>query len=255
MAVDWIKIRVDLLTSPKVVRMSTGLDKDRLHVIGGLFAVWSIFDAHSEDGVLDGYTPETLDKIIFFDGFSKHMESVGWLIVSENSLSVPRFDSHNGKSAKNRAMDSERKRTSRKIQNVSERQTDKNTTREEKRREEKKDICLDSSLPAIIETQPLAKARSIKKTKMPDDFILTTKRANLAILYWSNLNREDLDVRGQFAEFQNHHKQHGKTMADWDAAWVTWYTNAPKFNKAPKALGKQDLGFIERISDRSWAES
>ena len=64
MAVDWIKMRVDLQTHPKVVRIMSALKADKFRVIGGLHAVWSVFDAHSEDGRLDGYSPETMDSII-----------------------------------------------------------------------------------------------------------------------------------------------------------------------------------------------
>jgi len=224
MAGDWIKMRVDLLTSPKVVRMSAGLNKDRLQIIGGLFSVWSIFDAHSEDGVLDGYTPDTLDKIIFFDGFSDQMASVGWLIVSDNSLSMPRFDSHNGKSAKNRAMDAERKRAARKVQDLSGNEPDKNTTREEKSRVENiKDKDILAGKPA----------KANNKKKLPDDFVLTETLRDNAIAYWHSKNRKDLSASEQWLKFINHHRSKGSKMADWDCAWVTWYTNAVEFTKPP----------------------
>ena len=47
MAGDWIKMRGDLGTHPKVVRIMSALKADRLRVVGGLHAVWSLFDAHS----------------------------------------------------------------------------------------------------------------------------------------------------------------------------------------------------------------
>lgn len=51
MAGDWIKMRSDLLTHPKVVRISSALKTDRLRTIGALFSAWCLFDAHSEDGM------------------------------------------------------------------------------------------------------------------------------------------------------------------------------------------------------------
>jgi len=140
MAGDWIKMRIDLNTSPKVVRISSALKTDRLRTVGALHAIWGIFDSHSEDGMLDGYSPEILDSMIGFDGFCNELIKCDWLEVSGDSLCMPRFDEHNGKSAKKRAMDSERKRTVRKMSAF---ETDKNETREEKRREEK-DIHLSS---------------------------------------------------------------------------------------------------------------
>lgn len=133
MAGDWIKMRIDIGTSPKVVRIASALSADRLRVVGGLHAVWCLFDAHSEDGKLDGYTPDALDELIGFSGFAAAMISVGWLEDGGEFLAVPRFGDHNGQSAKRRAMETERKRTSRKMSALD---ADEKRTREEKRREE-----------------------------------------------------------------------------------------------------------------------
>jgi hypothetical protein len=140
MAGDWIKMRADLHTHPKVVRMSSALNADRLRTIGGLHAVWCLFDAHSLDGTLDGYTLEALDSMIGWPGFSASMAAVGWLEVSDHSLGLPRFDEHNSKGAKRRATETERKRTARaggdSVRNVSASDADEKRSREEKRREE-----------------------------------------------------------------------------------------------------------------------
>lgn len=134
MAADWIKMRVDLPTHPKVVRIASACQADRLRVIGGLLSVWGIFDAHSVDGKLEGYTPKVMDETVGFPGFSDAMISVGWLEFDGNSLYMPEFDEHNGQSAKKRAQDADRKRNDR---NLSASQADKKRTREEKNREEK----------------------------------------------------------------------------------------------------------------------
>ena len=136
MAGEWIKMRADLLTSPKVVRIASALKSDRLRVIGGLLAIWSIFDAHSEDGKLPGYTAEALDNSIGWRGFSKAVSNVEWLTISDDSLSVPRFDEHNGQSAKRRAQEAQRKRTERGQASASD--ADKLRSREEESREEVK---------------------------------------------------------------------------------------------------------------------
>lgn len=133
MAGDWIKMRMDLGTSPKVVRIASALRADRLRVVGGLHAVWCLFDVHSEDGRLEGYTLDALDDLIGFEGFAAAMVSVGWLEDGGDYLCTPRFDEHNGQSAKRRAMETERKREARK---VSAPDADKKRSREEKRRED-----------------------------------------------------------------------------------------------------------------------
>lgn len=134
MAEPWIKMRTNLSTSPKVVRISSALKADRLRVVGGLHSAWSLFDQHSEDGTLVGYSPETLDELIGWPGFTAAMIAVEWAIYDGESLSLPRYEDHNGQSAKRRAMDADRKKEVRK---VSASQVDKKRTREDKSREDK----------------------------------------------------------------------------------------------------------------------
>ena len=135
MAQDWIKMRVDLFTHPKVVRISSALKADSLRTVGGLMSVWCLFDAHSVDGRIEGYTPETLDDMLRWPGFAEQMIAVAWLEQDGEALVLPRFDCHNGTSAKRRAQDADRKKAVRK---TSASQADEKRTREEKRREEEK---------------------------------------------------------------------------------------------------------------------
>lgn len=146
MAGDWIKMRADLFTHPKVVRISSALKADNLRTVGGLMSVWCLFDAHSIDGKLDGYAPETLDQHLRWPGFAAAMIGVRWLEVDGESLALPEFDTHNGESAKRRAQDADRKRAVRK---TSASDADKMRTREEKRREEEKEQKLSSSADAV----------------------------------------------------------------------------------------------------------
>jgi hypothetical protein len=139
MAGDWIKMRTNLRRHPKVVRMASALNADRLRVVGGLHAVWSVFDEHSEDGTLVGYTSDSMDDEIGCPGFCAAMIAVGWLDDTGESLQIPRADAHNGVSAKRRAQETERKREARSVPKVSAPDADKLRSREEKRREELKD--------------------------------------------------------------------------------------------------------------------
>jgi len=139
-AADWIKLRTDLQSHPKVVRILSATRSDKFRVIGGLHAVWSVFDTHTADGILRGYTPELLDHVIGWEGFARAMEAVGWLRFDGlETLTLPEFEAHNGQSAKRRAEDQKRKRDSRhSVRNLSAGDSDKKRTREEKRREEEK---------------------------------------------------------------------------------------------------------------------
>lgn len=117
MAEEWIKMRRGLFYHPKIVRIMSALHADRFRIIGGLHAVWSVFDEFSEDGILDGYSLKSMDDSIGWPGFCAAMASVDWLKEEAQALVVPEFDEHNGASSKRRAQDSKRKRD---IRNLSE---------------------------------------------------------------------------------------------------------------------------------------
>lgn len=148
MAGEWIKMAVGLRTHPKVVRMATMLKADRLRVVGGLHAVWGLFDTHSVGGQLDGYTAEVLDADLGWKGFTAAMVAVRWLEETAEGVSAPGYEEHNGPNAKRRAMETSRKGRARKASaespqdddtqcgQVSASDADKMRNREEKRREE-----------------------------------------------------------------------------------------------------------------------
>lgn len=179
MAGDWIKMRADLQTHPKVVRIASALNADRLRAVGGLHAVWCLFDAHSIDGSLEGYTPEALDALIGCAGFAQAMAAVGWLEVSADSLALPRFDEHNGRGAKRRATETERKREARKAadhpqddRTASASRADKLRSREEKRRDistpdgvEKRTRGAPPSVPDGVDAQTWADWLDLRRKK------------------------------------------------------------------------------------------
>ena len=208
MANDWIKMRCDLFTHPKVVRISSALKADTLRTIGGLMSAWCLFDAHSIDGSLDGYTSETLDAHLRWDGFSAAMISVGWLFDDGTSLSLPDFETHNGESAKRRAQDADRKRKDRK---VSASEPDESRTREEKRREDKN-------------KEQEQKNSSPSGSRLAPDWSLPADWKT-----WAEQERPELDVLTQAASFADY--WHGVAgakgrKADWLATWRNWIRNS-----------------------------
>ena len=152
MSGNWIKMGVDLRTHPKVVQIAAALKADRLRVLGALYAAWCIFDAHAAEGTLHGYSPEALDCELGWKGFARAMAKVEWLEITGSGLHAPRFEEHNGTTAKRRALDASRKGRVRKLSasqadkspqiertetgQVSASKADKVRNREEKRREE-----------------------------------------------------------------------------------------------------------------------
>ena len=246
MAGDWIKMRIDLQSHPKVVRILSAMQRtesgsrtDKFRVVGGLHAVWSVFDTHSEDGFLHGYTPDLLDQIVGLPGIAQGMIDVGWLVSgSAQTLVMPEFTEHNGKSGKRRAEDQKRKKESRKSpQNVrilSAIETDKNWTREEKRREEKKEERDADTSPCEATSQKTSSPS--KATRLSADWTpsaedreyLTTKRPDLEI---------DL-VAENFRDFWISKSGAGATKLDWSATWRTWVRNEKPGKKCvPVATG------------------
>lgn len=103
---------------------------------------------------------------------------------------------------------------------------------------------------------PEKPAKANRKTKLPADFLLTPERSDKAVNYWVAQQRFDLDPAVEFGKFQNYHRQHGKTMACWDSAWITWYNRAVPFNRPPlaavKNLGTRERTLQEDLTDMNW---
>lgn len=221
MAADWIKMRVDLPTHPKVVRMASACKADRLRVIGGLLSAWALFDVHSVDGQLEGYSPEVLDETIGFPGFAHAMISVGWLEFDGSSLWMPRFEEHNGQSAKKRAQDADRKRNDRK---TSAPEADKNRTREEKNREEEKNPPNPPAggegwaLPDWIPAEPWRQFEEMRRKKKKP---MTDAARKLAVNKLDALRGAGHDVATMLDQTILH-------------AWDTFY--APKADTAPQGV-------------------
>lgn len=175
----WIKMGTGLASHGKVKALRRALKADRLRVIGGLWAVWCVFDEHSAGGQLAGYTLDDMDEEIGWRGFSAAMQDIGWLIETEDGLEAPDYEEHNGPNAKRRALDASRKGSSRKAgresapspQDVGEQSgqmsaSDADTTRnrEEKRREEERNTPIPPSGADLAGDTPGTKPQRPKAT-------------------------------------------------------------------------------------------
>jgi len=110
MAGDWIKMRTDLHTDPRVGRISSLLKCNSLVTVGALHKLWSLGDTHTADGLFVGIDAEWIDAQVGLPGLADALqdEFVRWLVVTENGLQLPDFDRHNGKSGKARALGQKR---------------------------------------------------------------------------------------------------------------------------------------------------
>lgn len=108
MAGEWLKFEKATPDKPEVFAIAARLDIDPDAVVGKLIRVWSWFDTHTVDGNGRGVTSALLDRIAGVTGFTRAMESEGWIAVNDAGVSLPNFERHTGETAKGRALGAKR---------------------------------------------------------------------------------------------------------------------------------------------------
>lgn len=222
MAGEWIKVELATPDKPEVLRMAriVGVDKDL--IFGKLIRLWSWIDKNSVDGVVDGVVDTDIDSICYLKGFCSALVAVGWIVVDFDNerVIIPKFDRHNGESAKKRALKNEAqaKWRSNKSSNVdtykstseSTHSSTSESTREEKRRD--------------IKEIYKEKSEKQKNTSIPSEF--SPSEANIKFAQDNHLN-----LSHEIEQFKNHALANGKKYIDWQAALRTWLGNAKKWDK------------------------
>ena len=99
----WIKVRTNLHEDPRVLCVATILGVPVSQTVGMLVRLWSYADSHSTDGLLRMISAARIDEIVGCEGFCSALQSVGWMEFQKGGCSLPRFDQHNGSTAKTRA--------------------------------------------------------------------------------------------------------------------------------------------------------
>jgi hypothetical protein len=150
MAGDWIKFETATSDKPEVWAMAQSLGIDADAVVGKLLRVWAWFDQQTQEGnavgngasVTSSVTKALLDRRVGVSGFCDSMILSGWMADDGQSLTLPNFDRHNGKTAKTRAMTAKRVATYKAKSNASSVTSSVSSAlpREEKRREEYSNI-------------------------------------------------------------------------------------------------------------------
>lgn len=143
MAGDWIKMRCDLAEDPSVIGIAAAVGLDEFAVVGRLQFLWAWADRQSRDGHATSVTYAWVDRRVQCDGFAEAMENAGWLQRTDTGVFFPNFERHNGKTAKTRALGTDRKKKQRSDddpepqsgRSLSRTERDKSVTREEKRRD------------------------------------------------------------------------------------------------------------------------
>jgi hypothetical protein len=170
---SWLKFDVSTPEKPEVMAITIALGyEDPDLTVGKLLKVWRWFDSHTQEGNAVGVTPALLNKVVAIPGICEAMADVGWIVVSSSGVSLPNFDRHNGKTAKDRALGAKRAASHKSNAKGNEESNAPSVTsalpREEKRREEEiSKLSLASPRP-LAEAEPEPNKPRTGKPSLPD---------------------------------------------------------------------------------------
>ncbi|MDO7911368.1 DnaT-like ssDNA-binding domain-containing protein [Pseudomonas sp. 22-AL-CL-001] len=260
MAGDWIKFELTTMDKPEVCQIAdlAGIDPDA--VVGKLMRVWGWFDQQTEEGNAPSVSKKLLDRIVGVLGFCDHMKSVGWMVEADGVISLPHFERHNGKTAKNRAL------TARRVSNHKNGNGEGNARsvksalpREEKRREEEKN----SHTPGADSAESGAGGENLPSEptqvdpKAPVEMTLDwVPDANSLKTYCVHYGMStDLFTAEAIAPFTAHHESSGgvQTQAKWVQMLVKWVkndqsraSNVRQFPSKAATTNSRHHGFADR---------
>ena len=114
MAGEWINFDTSLPEKPETLAITAKMGWDDPDLtVGKLMRLFRWFDQHTTDGNAVGVTPTLLDRVLGVTGFTECVATVGWIVVTEDGISLANFDKHNGATAKSRAQGAKRAATHR----------------------------------------------------------------------------------------------------------------------------------------------
>ncbi len=155
---NWIKVRSNLRTSPKLVIVASHLSVTPITALGAICTAWMLADEHADEhGLLKQIGLKELDGMIGMEGLGEAMSKVGWLKESSTGVQFIDYEKHNGSTAKSRARDQQRKQSSRLRPKKTGQKKDNIGTREEKNKN-REDNIESMCRPSPGEAEEYAKA-------------------------------------------------------------------------------------------------
>jgi hypothetical protein len=127
MAGDWLKWGIGLTTKREILELASRLMIVPAHAAGCVMVAMEWVDQNVTDFdpetchafvTLKCCAPNILDNIVGVAGFTEAMAEVGWMTRNGDVLCFVHAGRHNGKSAKNRALNTERQRRKRDVSDV-----------------------------------------------------------------------------------------------------------------------------------------
>ncbi len=143
MAGDWLKMEASTPEKEEVLAITARMGWDDPDLtVGKLFRLWRWFDQQTVNGNAARVTSALLDRVVGVSGFCEALREVRWLEINSAGVTLPKFDRHNGKTAKARALTAKRVANHKQngIANANGHSVTEALPREEKRREEKKTL-------------------------------------------------------------------------------------------------------------------
>ncbi len=116
MAGDFIRWEKGLCRKPEVIQMARKLGISIPETAARCMMFWEYADEATTTGDLPGVTEDVIDEIAGIQGLAKAMSETvpnPWLDLSETGAFITNYERHNGKCAKKRAQDADRKYRSR----------------------------------------------------------------------------------------------------------------------------------------------
>ncbi|MBS6083894.1 hypothetical protein MF6394_14195 [Pseudomonas sp. MF6394] len=214
MAGDWIKFELTTLDKPEVCQIADLADIDPDAVVGKLMRVWGWFDQQTENGNAPSVSKKLLDRLVGVIGFCEHMKSVAWMIEVDGVISLPHFDRHNGKTAKNRLLTAKRV-ANHKASNAKGNGSNVSGAlpKEEKRREDQNPISAQEPVDPRMPSE-------MTLDWVPDEKLLTTYAFHRGLA----LDLFTEEVRIAFtAHYEPQHQVN--TQAEWVSMLVKWVNN------------------------------
>lgn len=255
MAGDWLKIEASTPEKAEVLAIAAALGwEDPDLAVGKLFKLWRWFDQHTTNGNASIVTEIQLDRVIGVTGFCNAVKSVGWLEIGETGVTLPRFDRHNGNTAKNRALTAKRVEKSRALK----RQSNAEVTQGELPREEKnrEDISTGTNVPVVA--QKAEKKPSTKGSRLPADWRPTREYLDAALAIKPDMTQDwFVKVAHSFKDYWIAKSGKDAAKVDWLATFRNWARREAEksTNRIPPKPNNEtrETPIADQLIDRDWA--
>lgn len=234
MAGDWIKFELATPDKPEVWAIAASLSIDPDAVVGKLLRVWGWFDQQTENGNAPSVSKMLLDRLVGVTGFCNAVIDAEWMLDDGKQLSLPHFDRHNGKTAKNRALTAKRVAGHKAKTNAegNEKVTQTPLPKEEKRREENNINILSPS--ESVPVQELVELFNSSFPELPKVKMITDKRRAAVRKRWIE-NKDRMPTIERWSAFFQYIRGSdflmGRTEKPWHGFCFDWLFTPSNFVK------------------------